>query len=138
MTNINTEPGQVTSIQINSSVWDAKAGWCTENSTHGPFSLGIQELYSDFFSLKKIQFFLIKKHRKSLKLPWHHNIKISFLSFCSVVILTLCLFCHCVFFVLSSFYLLAFSYFAWRKLCKNYTYHQSCMVIILHFCKLGP
>ena len=117
VSNINTEPGQVTLIQINSWVWDASAGCCTENSAHGRFSLGIRELYSDFFSLKKYNFFSIQNKR--LKLPWHHNIKISFLSFCRVVILTLCLFCHCVFFVLSSFYLLAFSYFAWRKIVQK-------------------
>ena len=57
-----------------------------------------------------------KKHRKSAKLPWRHNIKLSFcsLSFCLLVFLSFCIF------VFSSFCLFVFLSF--------------CLFVFLSFC----
>ena len=109
VSNINTEPGQVTSIQINSWVWDASAGCCTENSAHGRFSLGIQELYSDFFSLKKYNFLREKKTSQEFETALtsqHKNLFFVFLSCCYfdiVSFLSLCLFCPFIFLSFSFF-----------------------------------
>ena len=83
------------------------------------------------------------KHRKSAKLPWRHNIKVSlwslsivFLSFCLFDLLTFCLFVFlslCLFVILS-FYLVVFLSF-WAFFSFSLLVMLSfCHVVFLYFC----
>ena len=62
------------------------------------------------------------KHRKSAKLPWHHNIKLSFWSFSPFVLLSLCLF------VFLSFCLFVFLFFFYILTCLSF-----CLYVCLSF-----